>query len=168
MQSLDIFVWFEPPSVQVYSVEEKVWKVREAFRPFFLQGRVTYAVVWIKNQPFYFSAEHLAHLGNWFGLNLLDYSLGEVPELLHPLKEEWLLESSQKECPRLYARASLEDPLRLYDVNIFQQYPPMGTGPAWRLERFSCKASHRFLFYHIYQKKRVCPRCLLPALSPSL
>lgn len=154
--------WISSDSIHWFSPEDPVWKAREWFRPFFFQKKVVYGL--IPPGTHYFCGEKLAFLGNLYGPNLLECPLREVPELFSSLEENWKL-LEKKSQTLLYARTEIQFPNQVYDVNIFQQYPPMGTGPAWRLDRFTCAEKHKFLFYSISQGNKVCPKCLTLSLS---
>lgn len=150
--------WLPSEAFFLYSPQDKVWKAREDFRNRYLQKKVVFGILSTPLDFLYFCGEQLATLGNFYGFNLLEATLSDVPDLCKPLESGWIWDAEKKS---LYARSTLRDAKRTYDVDIFRQYPPMGTGPAWRLDRFSCEQKHKFLFYTIHQGKRVCPRCLV-------
>lgn len=150
--------WIPQERFFFYTRQDKVWKMREEFRLAYFQKKVVYGLILDHDTIFYCCAEQLALLGNWYGPNILEQALTEVPELLQPLENEWKLTSPPTQ---FYARIQLLFPKKTYDVDIFQQYPPMGTGPAWRLDRFVCEQKHKFLFYSIHQRKKVCPKCVI-------
>ncbi|MEK7486042.1 MAG: hypothetical protein AABZ60_17095 [Planctomycetota bacterium] len=150
--------WIPKEALFRYSIEETIWKAREDFRSRYLQKKVVYGLLFLQEGVLYFCGEQLALVGNFFGFNLLETPIRNVPDLCRPFEPDWKWDPEKDS---LYARDFWKDTKRIYDVDIFRQYPPMGTGPAWRLDRFSCEQKHKFLFYTIRQGKKVCPKCFV-------